>query len=392
MMDIELSEEQAMLASSASDFLQKHSTHEAVRKRMATETGHDPALWRELGSLGWLGVALPEEHGGAGMPVGTLVSLAEPMGRALFASPFLATTLAGRLLSVAGSEDQKAAWLPKLASGEAIGTVALTEPDGSWELTVPRLQASKRGDGYLLRGSKTLVLDAAVADVLLVSAALEGAPEIFLVERSRLGATALRREVIVDEARRAYRLDLDGLTLDASARLSGGDARAALDHVDRLGALLVAAEMSGGTEGVMDLTLEYLRTRVQFGRLIGSYQALKHPMVELMIEQEKTRSLLHHAATVFDGDPGLAEVAIHMAKAQAGDTFTRTADRAIQFHGAIGFTYECHAQLYFRRAQWAEYTFGDATHHRSRLQPLLLEPGCVWERARRLAPGGIPGS
>lgn len=389
---IEHSEEQAMLASSASDFLQKHSSFELVRKRMASETGHDPALWRELASLGWLGVSLPEEHGGAGLPVGALVSLAEPMGRHLFASPFLATTLAGRLLLAAGNDAQKAAWLPKLASGEAIGTVALTEPDGAWELGAPELSATRRDAGYGLSGTKTLVLDAAVADLLIVSASLDGAPGLFMLERSALPEGALRREVLIDEARRAYRLDLDGLALGGEALLDGGDAAAALEHVYRVGALLVAAEMVGGTEGVMDLTLEYLRTRTQFGRLIGSYQALKHPMVEIMVAHEGARSLLYHAATLFDGDPTQAEVALRMAKAEAGDSFTHAADRAIQFHGGIGFTYECHAQLFFRRAQWAEYSYGDATHHRRRLEPLVLGSDAVWDAAHKLGAGGIPGA
>ncbi len=390
MADIELSEEQGMLASSAGDFLQKHSSFEAVRKRLASDSGHDAALWKEMAALGWLGVALPEQHGGAGMPVGALVSLAEPMGRHLFASPFLATTLAGRMLAVGGSEAQQARWLPGIASGETIATVALTEPDGSWELGAPQLRAQRRGDGYALRGSKTFVLDAAVADLLLISAELEGAPAVFAVERAALPDGALRREVLIDEARRGYRLDVDDFEVGADSRLDR-DAPAALDHAYRLGALLVAAEMVGGTEGVMDLTLEYLRTRVQFGRLIGSYQALKHPMVDIMVVQEQARSLLHHAATIFERDGGLAEVALRMAKAMAGDCYTHAADRAIQFHGGIGFTYECHAQLFFRRAQFCEYSFGDSRHHRRRLEPLLLEEGCVWESAHRLVPGGLPG-
>ncbi|MDH5675184.1 MAG: acyl-CoA dehydrogenase [Myxococcales bacterium] len=389
MAEIEFGEEQAMLQSSASDFLNKHSSYEKVRERLATESGHDAALWRELGALGWLGVALPEQHGGAGLPVGALVALAEPMGRYLFASPFLATTLAGQLLLRAGNDAQQAAWLPKLASGEAVGTVALTEPTGSWELGAPELRAEKNGEGgYTLTGSKLLVLDAGVADIVIVSACLGGQPALFAAERAALPATVLRREQLIDEARRAYRLDLDGLTLTAGARLDGGDAAAALEHVSHVGALLVAAEMVGGTEGVMGLTLDYLQTREQFGRLIGSYQALKHPMVDILIAHEQARSLLHHAATVFEGDAVQAEVAVRMAKAAAGDSFTEASDRAIQFHGGIGFTYECHAQLYFRRAQWGQYSFGDAGHHRRRLEPLLLGDAAALDA---LPVGGIPG-
>jgi alkylation response protein AidB-like acyl-CoA dehydrogenase len=390
MAEIELSEEQGLLALSAGDFLTKHSTFDAVRRRMETDSGFDPALWGEMASLGWLGASLPEVHGGAGMPVGALVSLAEAMGRHLFASPWLATTLAGRLIDAAGSEEQKQRLLPGIASGELIATVALTEPGGSWELQAPSATAARSGEGYALSGSKSLVLDAEAAGLILYSATLDdgsGSPAIFAVERGALPEGALRRHELIDERRRACRLDLDGLQVPADARLDGGDAAAALGHVDAVGTLLLAAEMSGGTEGVMDLTLEYLRTRTQFGRLIGSYQALKHPMVEIMIQQELTRSLLYHAATVFQAgvEEGaeLSEIAVRMAKAQAGESYTHAADRSIQFHGAIGFTHECHAQLFFRHAQWAEYTFGDALHHRRRLEPLLLNEDGVWASGSR---------
>ncbi|MGD8861456.1 MAG: acyl-CoA dehydrogenase [Myxococcales bacterium] len=386
MAEIELSEEQGLLARSAGDFLTKHSTFDAVRRRMETDRGFDPKLWQEMASLGWLGASLPEAHGGAGMPVGALVSLAEPMGRHLFASPWLATTLAGRLIDAAGGEQQKQRWLPAIAGGELIATVALTEPGGSWELQAPGATAARSGDGYALRGSKSLVLDAEAAGLILCSATLDdgsGSPAIFAVERAALPDGALRRHELIDERRRAFRLDLDGLQVPADARLDGDDAAAALGHVDGVGTLLLAAEMSGGTEGVMDLTLEYLRTRTQFGRPIGSYQALKHPMVEIMIQQELARSLLYHAATVYEDGAELSEIAVRMAKAQAGETYTHAADRSIQFHGAIGFTHECHAQLFFRHAQWAEYTFGDALHHRRRLEPLLLRQDGAWAETRR---------
>ncbi|MFI5307552.1 MAG: acyl-CoA dehydrogenase family protein, partial [Polyangiales bacterium] len=181
----------------------------------------------------------------------------------------------------------------------------------------------------------------------------------------------LQRELLIDETRRSSRLVLDGLTLERQALLDGGDAVLALERVWRIGTLLVAAEMSGGAEGVMQLTLDYLKTRKQFGQPIGSYQALKHPMVEIMCAIEQGRSLLYHAATLLDRDDPETEVALRMAKAQLGDTYAYAADRAIQFHGAIGFTYECNVQLFFRRAQWAQHTFGDARHHLRHLASLL---------------------
>lgn len=378
MADIEFSEEQGLLALSAGDFLARHSGFDAVRAQIETDTGYDRARFEELAQLGWLGAALPESHGGSGMPVGALVSLAEPMGQNLFSSPWLATTLAGQLVARAGSEAQRARWLPGIAGGSCVASVALAEHGGSWDFTQPSLRAVRQAGGYRLTGDKTLVLDAAVADLLLVSASLDGAPAVFAVEREALGEGALRRQVVIDETRRAFHLHLDDTAVATDARLGGSDgaddAGDALRHVYRVGALLVAAEMTGGTEGVMALTLDYLRTRTQFGKPIGSYQALKHPMVDILIAQEQARSLLYHAATAFDADDQeSADIAIHMAKAAATDCFTHAADRAIQFHGGIGFTYECHAQLFFRRAQWAAASFGDAAHHRRRLQPLLLD-------------------
>jgi len=370
---IEYGEELAMLAASAAEFAAAHSGFDAVRERMGTEQGYAPALFAETARLGWTGVALPETYGGAGLGPLALVSLFEPLGRSLYGSPLLATTLAGSLVDRAGSKAQKERWLPGLASGDAIGTVALTEADGSWALERPTLAAERTGDGYRLRGTKHLVLDAGAADWLVVSALLEGEPALFVVERASLGEGAVRRHVLVDEVRRACRVDFEGVAVGWDARLEEADAARALARTALEGALLVTAETSGGLAGVIALTVEYLRTRKQFGRPIGSYQALKHPMVEILLAYEQGRSLLYGAATALEQGRADAEAAVRMAKAACGEAFVHAADRAIQFHGGYGFTWECHAQLFLRRALWAEATFGDAAHHRRHLASLLLD-------------------
>jgi alkylation response protein AidB-like acyl-CoA dehydrogenase len=372
---IEFSGECAMLFSSANDFVASHSKMEAVRSLIATESGFDERVCKQMAELGWFGVALPESHEGAGMDAIALTALSEPMGRGLLGSPFLTTTLAGQLLLALGDEAQREAWLPKLATGNAIGTIALLEPDGSWDLSTPRSHAHKNDAGYMLHVRKHQVLDGGRADILLVSALLDGKPALFLVERSDLPSGALTRHTLIDETRRAHALSVDALQVNASALLCAGDTGPALERSSRLGSLLIAAEMTGATHGVMELTLEYLRTRMQFGKLIGSYQALKHPMVDLTNDYERARSLVYAAATAYaiDPDSRRTETLVRMAKAQAGETFTEAVDRCVQFHGAIGFTYECHVQLYFRRAQWSEFAFGDAMHHRLRLQKLLLD-------------------
>lgn len=373
MTELRFSEEQALLANNARDWLRTRSPLDAVRKAMASPFGYDEAAFREVAEMGWLGVAVPSAYGGEGLSPGVLVSLSEPMGRHLYTSPFLATTLTSQLLTLAGDDVQRKAWLPRLAAGDVIGTVALIDEEGSWDIEHPALRARADGAGYRLEGSKAFVLDAAAADLLIVSARLDdGRPALFLVERHALPTEALQRELLVDEARRSYRLCLDGVELAEADRLDAAEAAAALAHVRRVGTLLLAAEMAGGCQGSMELTLDYLKTRTQFGKSIGSYQALKHPMVDILIALEQSRSLLYHAATVFEGDEVTADIAVRMAKAHAGEAFTYAVDRSIQFHGAIGFTYECHAQLYFRRAQWAECQFGDAAHHRRQLEELVL--------------------
>lgn len=367
--EIEYSEEEAMLARSASELLAEHCDIAAVRRAMETDAGYDLALYARMAQLGWLGVAVPEGHGGAGMSPGALVSLCEAMGRHLLAGPFFASSLAAQALVAAGNAAQQAAWLPGLIAGERIGSVALSEASGSYAL-LPEASATRVAGGLQLQGSKRFVLHGEQADFVIASVQLDGKPALVLLPAESL-AGRLQRQVVIDETQRSVRLALDGLRVPADEVLDGGDAPTALRHVRSVAWLLLAAEMAGGCEGVLQLTLEYLRTRVQFERPIGSYQALKHPMVEIACNLELGRSLLYRAATAFDQGGVEREVALRMAKAQLGETYAHATDRAIQFHGAVGFTYECHAQLFFRRAQWAQYSFGDAQHHRRELAELL---------------------
>jgi alkylation response protein AidB-like acyl-CoA dehydrogenase len=368
--EIEYSEEEALLAQNAAELLAARCDFAAVRRDLASESGYDPALYRELAQLGWLGVAVPEVYGGAGMRPGALASLAEPMGRFLFASPFLSTTLAAQALVAAGGEAHKQRWLPLLVRGEAIGSVALSEPSGSYELDAVQAEATPAQGGFVLRGVKTFALDAQNADFVIVAVRLQGRHALLLVPVAALEGR-MRREQLVDETRRSARIALDGVHVDGAALLDGGDAAEALRHVQRCAWLLLAADMAGGAEGVLQLTVAYLKTRKQFGKAIGSYQALKHPMVEAMIAIEQGRSLLYHAATALEREDPEREIALRMAKAQLGETYAYASDRAIQFHGAIGFTYECHAQLFLRRAQWLLHAFGDSLHHRGKLAELL---------------------
>jgi len=367
---IAFSDEQAMLLDSAVSFCRERSPATTVRQMMSTDPGFDRGLWREIAQLGWNGIAIPERFGGSGLTLGHTALIAEPMGRHLLATPFASTQLCIQGLLAGGSGAQQAAWLPKLADG-GIGSVALFEDDGNWDLSRPQASVKMSGPSATLHGAKTLVTDGAVADVLLVSVSLDGAPALAVLPTAGLPAGALQRETIIDETRRSHRLTLDGLTLPADALITGDAARAALRAIHRAALLLASAEAAGGIAGVLDVVVDYLNTRVTFGRKIGSYQGLKHPAADMLVGLERARSHVAHAATLLaDGQD--AEIALRMAKAEAGDSFVFAGDRAVQFHGGFGFTWDCNAQLYLRRALWLQPWFGDAAHQRQKLADRLL--------------------
>ncbi len=359
-----------MLLDTATEFFRDKSPIAYVRKQLTTETGFDENLWQEMVALGWLGLAVPEAHGGSGLGLAEAVAIAEPMGRRLFSCPFQSSQMAIQALLTGGDETQCGLWLPRLAQG-AIASVAVIEPDGDWSLISPACSAIQRGEHLVLSGVKTFAVDAGSAELLVVSVDFEGAPALVLLESAALPEGALTREVVIDETRRSFRLDLDGIEADVAALITSDAALQALTAVRDTACLLITAEACGGTAGVLDVVVEYLNTRTQFGRQIGSFQALKHPTVDILIGLERARSHLYHAASVI-GDVEHAETALRMAKAHGSDAFAYAGDRAIQFHGAFGFTYECDAQLFLRRALWCQYQFGDALHHRKHLANLLF--------------------
>lgn len=368
---IGFSEDQASLLEVATDFCQRRSPVATVRRLMEDEAGHDPAVWTELGDLGWLGVAIPEAYGGSGLGLAEVVPLVEQMGRRLMAGPFVSTTLVAQGLIAGGTEDQKREVLPRIAAGEA-AALALAELDTDWEADSIACTATRQADGRLaLSGLKVLVTDANAARRILASVRLDGAPALVLLTPDDLPAGALRRETVIDETRRSFALTLDGVVLEADRLLDPGRARAALEHLHLAANLLAAADMVGGTQACIDYTLDYLRTRTQFGKVIGSYQALKHPIVEAYTRYEQARSHLYSAAHCFN-EQGTGEIAVRMAKAAADVAYSFAADRSIQFHGGFGFTWDCDAQLYRRRAIWHAAQFGDAAFHRKKLARLLF--------------------
>ena len=360
-----------MLLDTATDFFRDKSTSADVRNLIDSAHGYDDTVWQEMVSLGWSGLAIPEEFGGSGLGLAAAVAIAEPMGRHLAASPFLSTQLFVQGVLAGGSDDQKSQYLPAVAEG-SIGTVALFEEDGNWDLMSADAQLKTAGDRFALTGVKTFVTDAEVADHYLVAATLDGEPALAIVAAAELPAAALSRETVIDETRRSYRLAIDGVDVPGSSVIRGEYARVALAAIRDAALLLISAESTGGIAGVLEVIVEYLNTRSAFGRKIGSYQGLKHPSVDILIGLERARSHVYHAASLLDAGEN-AEAALRMAKAESSSSFAFAGDRAIQFHGGFGFTYECDAQLYLRRALWSQYAFGDAAHHRKHLAALLLD-------------------
>ena len=369
MAQIEFSDEQAMLSETAADFCARHSPIDKVRSLINTDDGRDADVWRGITKLGWVGIAVPEQYGGLGLGLASVVPVLESMGRHLLASPYFATNLAAHALVTSADESQKQTWLPKIVEG-AVATIGLTEADGNWRLEELVSEGRVNGDRITLTGGKRFVLDAALADVFIVSVRIDGAPRLVLIERSQLRAGACRRETVIDETRRSFALDLDGVVVPRANLLPHAD----LAALEQAALLLLCAEISGGIAGVLHVIVAYLNTRKQFGRLIGSYQSLKHPTVEILLAAEAAKSFLYHAATMLaKGDARGFDIAVRSAKAHGSAAFANAGDRAVQFHGGFGFTYECDAQLFLRRALWCQYQFGDERHQRALLAPLLFD-------------------
>ena len=365
-----LSEEQADLLEVATSFCREKSSTAVARALLDNDVGFSEALWREIVDLGWLAIAIPEEYGGVGLGLAEIAPVLEQMGRNFVSSPFYATTLAGQAMLVAGTGEQKKKILPKIAKG-TVATLALSEPHGDWALDNIECAAIADGNGFVLSGVKRFVLDARAADWIITSVQLDNEPALVIIPNSLVADENCRREIIIDETKRSYELTLDGLRIPRSAVLDQDKIHATLRHIELTANLLSAAEMVGGTCAVIDYTLDYLTTRKQFGKLIGSYQGLKHPTVDAFVEYEQARSHLYAAAHSFN-EQGTGEVATRMAKAQAEKAYSFASDRSIQFHGGFGFTYDCDAQLHRRRAIWHASQFGDATWQRKKLAELIF--------------------
>ena len=377
-MDIGFSEEQELLRDTVRKFLDDNCTTRFVRDMMATEAAVTPEFWRQLAENGWLGIAFPEEDGGSGLGLTDLVVLMEEIGRAVMPGPYPATVLlGGAAIAETGSAATRTEWLPRFAAGEAKATLAWTEPNARWDAAGITASAREAGGGFVLSGAKMFVPDAHLADVLVVAArtrdgsTMEDGVSLFLVPKDTagLGITLLSS---VDETRKLCDVRLDNVRVPGTAllgELHEGWAKLSL-VVDRASVAL-AAEMCGVAQRVLDITVDYAKMRIAFGKPIGSYQGVKHKCADMLVDIENAKSLTYYAAWAVDeGDPD-AVTAVSMAKAAASDAGRRVCAAGIQLHGGIGMTWEHDLHLYLKRAKADEIALGDASWHRERIARLM---------------------
>ncbi|MGB0908485.1 MAG: acyl-CoA dehydrogenase family protein [Maricaulaceae bacterium] len=368
---IGFTEEQIEMLTVAESFCRDKSPIETVRKHIESDLGYDADIWAEMGALGWLAIAIPEGYEGVGLSMTEVVPVCEQLGRRMMATPFQTTTLAAQALIAGGTDTQKSEILPKIAAGTA-ATLALTEDNGDWDLANINAAATSDGkDGYILSGTKTFVIHLASAQWVIVSVMIEGEARLVIVPKSDVPEDNIRRENIIDETQRSFELVLDGIHVEDSQVMTLETTPSTLKYIELCANLIAAGDITGACQSTIDYIVEYLGTRKQFGKLIGSFQALKHPTVDAFVDYQKSRSLLYSAAFSF-AKQGEGEIAARMAKVQSIEALSFAADRAIQFHGGFGFTYDCDAQLYRRRALFQASQFGDASYHKKKLADLLL--------------------
>jgi alkylation response protein AidB-like acyl-CoA dehydrogenase len=376
-MDFGFSEEQEMLRSSARDFLAKEAPMTYVRRMMEDESGHTPELWRKMADLGWMGLILPEAFGGSGLDFVDMVVVLEEMGRVVLPGPFFSTViLAGVAIAEGGSQKQKETHLPKIADGSLKATLANLEPSGRWDADGIQLQAKPAGGGFTLDGTKLFVPDANVADLFVVAGRAPGTKgadgvSLFLVDAKAAGVTVTMLKTM-DQTRKLGEVVFKGVQVGADAVLgTAGQGWKLVERVADRAKVGLAAEMCGGAQKVLEMSVEYAKVREQFGKPIGSFQAIQHKCANMLVEVESSKSITYYAAWAVANDVAEAPLAAAMAKAYTSDAYRHTAGEGIQIHGGIGFTWEHDMHIYFKRAKSSEVTFGDATWNREIVAQLI---------------------
>jgi len=365
-MDLSFSEEQEMLWKSARDFLANKVPKTLVREMEEDERGYVPEVWKEMADLGWIGLPFPEEFGGGGFSFLDLVVLMEEMGRACLPGPFLSTVVLGGMpVAEWGTDAQKKEILPKLCSGELRMTLALTEPSARYDAQSVQVKATAEGDNYVIDGTKLFVNDANVADMMVVAARTSAGVDgitLFLVDAKSPGISMQLLSTMAGDKQSEVTFDKVKVSkANVLGKVDGGWEM--LKKVVQWAALAKSAEMMGGAQQVLEMTIEYAKDRVQFDRPIGSFQIIQHYLADMSIDVDSSRVSLHKAAWLLsEGLPCTREISV--IKGWLSEAYRRVAATSHQIHGAIGFTKDHDLELYFRRAKAGELFFGDADYHR----------------------------
>jgi alkylation response protein AidB-like acyl-CoA dehydrogenase len=377
-MEFGLTQEQEMIRGQAAEFLKNECPMSFVRELMKSKQGHSEELWGKMSAMGWLGLILPEEYGGSDLSFVELVVVLEEMGRALLPGTYFSSVvLAGLALLEAGSEEQKNRWLVPLAEGKLKATFALTEPDGRWVAASVSARAERSDRGYLINGTKLFVPDAEVADLIICalrtsdSTRPEDGITLFAIDRDTRGLNITPLKTM-DETRRLHEVSFEKLLIPANQVIGITDRGwPVIESVIDRATVGLCAEMVGGAQRVLDMCVEFSRSRVQFGRPIGSFQATQHKCADMLLLTESARSAVYAAACAVSEKKNDVGLLASIAKAYTSDAYTRVAGEGIQIHGGMGFTWEHDAHLYFKRAKSDEVTFGDASYHRERVARLI---------------------
>ena len=364
-MDLGLNETQQMLKNSAQEFLETECTDTYVREMEEDQRGYTPEIWSKIAEQGWLGLIIPEKYGGVELQFQDLTILLEEMGRYMLPGPYFSTVVLGGLsIMDAGTEEQKAEYLPRIAEGQIITTLALTEPSARWDAAGIELTATKSGDQYVLNGTKLFVTNANVSDFMVVAARTgknEQDISLFIVASNADGVSLTDLKTIASDKQSEVIFE-EVSVAEGSLLGKENEGWSTIEKVLQWGAIGKCAEMSGGGQSVLDMTVEYAKQRTQFGRPIGSFQAIQHHCANMATDVEGSKFITYQAAwRLSEGLPAEREVA--MAKAWVSEAYRRVCALGHQSHGAIGFTKEHNMQLFSRRAKAAEIIFGDSNLH-----------------------------
>lgn len=358
-------DEQNELRRTVRAFLESKANETEVRRQMELPLGYEPVVWAQMSDqMGLLGLAVPEEFGGQGFSFVELGIVCEEMGRALLPSPYFASVvLAANLIMHSGDDAAKERYLPNIASGDAVATVAVTEESGRWEVGAIRTRARSTRDGWVLDGTKAYVLDGCSADVLFVAALTDAGMALFAVDAFD---SIIRRPLsTLDQTRKQARIEFNATPASLVGR--EGEAWPVLMRTVALGCAALAAEQVGGAQRCLELAVDYAKMRRQFGKPIGSFQAIRHKCADVLLDVECARGVAHYAVRAAAELSDELPAAASLAKACSSDAYARAAAANIQIHGGIGFTWEHPAHLYYKRAKSSGHLLGDPAFHRGLL-------------------------